>query len=163
MTTVNINRSMLACVAVMLNLAACQGQGKNVPGQEGKNDAVVPIDSPQVDIRVNRQYDEDGNLIAFDSTYTSIFRGRAGDASFMDSVFQDFKPRFGTRFPFLTDPGFNDLFFQDSLFHHDFFHGDFFRKRMEMNQRFMERMMAEMDSMKNAYLEEQARQQGPVY
>lgn len=156
-------RSVLASIAVMLNLAACQGQGNNEKPTEEEKGSVAQVDTPQVDIRVNRQYDEHGNLIAFDSTYTSIYHGRMGDEAFMDSVFQDFKPRFGDRFPFLNEPGFNDLFFQDSLFHHDFFHDDFFRKRMEMNQRFMERMMAEMDSMKNAYLREEAERQERVY
>lgn len=74
----------------------------------------------------------------------------------MDSLFRDFEPRFNRRFPFMSDPGFNDLFFRDTLLYPDFFHDDFFRKRMEMNHRWMQQMMAEMDSMKNDYVRERA-------
>ncbi|MBL7984706.1 MAG: hypothetical protein JNM91_06875, partial [Flavobacteriales bacterium] len=108
-------------------------------------------DTPQVEVRVNKQYDEHGNLIAYDSSYTSVYQSRSGDAAFMDSVFRDFMPGFGMRYPFLNDPGFHSLFFPDSSFHQDFFHHDFFQKRMEMNQRYMQRMMEQMDSLKNQH------------
>jgi hypothetical protein len=66
------------------------------------------------------------------------------------------------RYPFLNDPGFNALFFPDTSFHRDFFHHDFFQKRMEMNQRYMQRMMEQMDSLKNQHFQRQgpSRQQG---
>lgn len=144
-------KGMLVLLATMLNLAACSGQT-----QQKKNlltDAPQAVtDTPKVEVRVNKKYDPNGNLVAYDSTYSSIYEGRAIDPAFMDSVFQDFKPRFNLRYPFLNDPGFDDLFFQDSLLHHDFFHDDFFQRRMDLNSTYMERMMAEMDSLKNSML-----------
>lgn len=151
MTTKSASKGMLAWTAIMLNLSACNGQ----PTTDGATDSVDTLaasnDTPQVDVRVNKQYDEHGNLIAYDSSYTSVYQGRSGDAAVMDSVFKDFMPGFGMRYPFLNDPGFNSLFFPDSSFHQDFFHHDFFQKRMEMNQRYMQRMMEQMDSLKNQY------------
>jgi hypothetical protein len=38
----------------------------------------------------------------------------------------------------------------------DFFHDDFFRKRFDLNRRYMEQMMARMDSVKNAFLQQEA-------
>lgn len=154
--------SMLAGLAIMLNLSACNAQAEKKQTPTVADQLTQAVDSPHVEVRVNKQYDAQGNLISFDSTYTSIYRGQNGPADFMDSVFQDFKPRFGTRYPFLNDPGFNDLFFNDSLMHQDFFHDNFFRKRMEMNQRYLEQMMTRMDSVKNAYLRGEARKHHPA-
>ncbi|MEZ4740171.1 MAG: hypothetical protein R2818_12660 [Flavobacteriales bacterium] len=144
---------MMVLCAIMLNLSACSQDGTKKEPVPKDTEAV--IDTPKVDIQVNKRYDEAGNLIAFDSTYTSIYRGRTGDQAFLDSVFRDFKPMFRSRYPFLEDPGFNDLFFQDSLMHHDFFHDDFFRRRMQLNEEYLQRMMEEMDAMKNDYLDQQ--------
>ena len=159
MKTYRVIGSMVVWTAMMLNFTACSGQSQD--GNTNNKDRIVAAtDTPQVDIRVNKRYDDRGNLIAFDSTYTSIYKGEVGDRAFMDSVFKDFKPRFNLKYPFLSDPGFNDLFFRDSLMHNDFFHDDFFRRRMEMNQRYMQQMMAEMDSVKNELLHQRGLHDG---
>jgi hypothetical protein len=151
MSTKSAFKGMLAWMAIVLNVSGCSGQPRS-EGRIGSSDTVAQyVDTPTVDIRVNKQYDEHGNLIAYDSSYTSFYRSHAGDAAFMDSVFKDFMPGFGKRFPFLNDPGFNSLFFPDSSFHRDFFNPDFFQKRMEMNQRYLRRMMEQMDSLKNQH------------
>lgn len=151
MTTKSASKGVLAWTAIMLNLSACNGQ----PTTDGRTTSADTLaansDTPQVDVRVNKRYDEHGNLIAYDSSYTSVYQSRSGDAAFMDSVFKDFMPGFGMQYPFLNDPGFNALFFPDSSFHRDFFNYDFFQKRMEMNQRYMQRMMEQMDSLKNQH------------
>lgn len=151
MTTKSASKGVLAWTAIMLNLSACNGQ----PTTDGRTTSADTLaansDTPQVDVRVNKRYDEHGNLIAYDSSYTSVYQSRSGDAAFMDSVFKDFMPGFGMRYPFLNDPGFNSLFFPDSSFHQDFFNNDLFQKRMEMNQRYMQRMMEQMDSLKNQH------------
>lgn len=151
MTTKSAFPRMLAWPAIMLSLSACSGQPTTNGPTSAKDTLATGTDTPKVDVRVNRQYDEHGNMIAFDSSYSAIYHGHAGDAAFMDSMFRDFMPGFGMRYPFLNDPGFNSLFFPDSSFHQDFFHTDFFQKRMEMNQRYIQRMMERMDSMKNRY------------
>ncbi len=151
MTTKSASKGVLAWTAIMLNLSACNGQAMTDKGTAPVDTLAANSDTPQVDVRVNKQYDEHGNLIAFDSSYTSVYQSRSGDAAFMDSMLKDFIPAFGMRYPFLNDPGFHSLFFPDSSFHQDFFHHDFFRKRMEMNQRYMQRMMEQMDSLKNQH------------
>jgi hypothetical protein len=151
MTTKSASRGVLAWAAIMLNLSACNGQ----PTIEGSANSVDTLAAssgmPQVDMRVNKHYDEHGNLIAYDSSYTSVCRSIRSDAAFMDSVFKDFMTGFGMRYPFLNDPGFNNLFFPDGSFHRDFFDRDLFRKRMEMNLQYMQRMMEQMDSLKNQH------------
>ncbi|MCF8371167.1 MAG: hypothetical protein K9H64_06080 [Bacteroidales bacterium] len=84
---------------------------------------------PKEDIKVNREYDENGNMIRYDSTYTwswssngenesipdSMFQFNNGFGNFsifdMDSLFQQFNTMMpGTMFP--DSMFFNDPFFQ---------------------------------------------------
>ncbi|MFZ1659375.1 MAG: hypothetical protein WAT61_11160 [Flavobacteriales bacterium] len=155
MKTNSTVKSMVACAAILLQLSACMGQAGKQKNTTTKSDTLA-VDTPKVDVKVNKQYDENGNLIAFDSTYIKIYPGRAGNLAFLDSIFKDFKGRSGNWYPFLNDPGFNDLFMNDSIMQPDFFHDDFFRKRFDLNRRYMEQMMARMDSVKNAFLQQEA-------
>lgn len=156
MRTHSTFKGMAIGAAILLQLSACMGQAQKKDPIGKAGDRALVADTPRVTVEVNRQYDENGNLIAFDSTYTSIYPGQAADPAFMDSVFRDFKGRSRTWYPFLNDPGFEDLFMQDSLRPADFFHDDYFRKRFDLNERYMERMMTRMDSVKNAFLRKQA-------
>jgi hypothetical protein len=115
------------------------------------------IVKPKVEIKVNKKYDKNGNLIAFDSTYTSFYSNRKEDKDLLDSLFRGFKPSFNEKFPILKDDSFNHLFYTDSLLYNDFFHDDFFSKRMEMNQEYIRSMMQQMDSIKNAYFKAQGK------
>ena len=146
-----------ASAVVTMALSACNGQAQQHQDGSTKGDTTAAhSDTPKTEVRVNKEYDANGNLIAYDSTYSSFYSSHNADPTVMDSLFRDFRPRFNRQFPFMTDPGFNDLFFRDTLLYPDFFHDDFFRERMEMNDRWMRQMMAEMDSMKNGYFRERA-------
>lgn len=152
MRTIGTTPLVHALAILTMSLPACSGQAQQHREHTAITDTLAArIDTPKTEVHVNKVYDADGNLIAFDSTYSSFYSSYNADPAMMDSLFRDFQPRFNRQFPFMNDPGFNDLFFRDSLLYPDFFHDDFFRKRMEMNDRWMQQMMAEMDSMKNSY------------
>lgn len=155
MRTTGTTSLVHALAAMTMVLSACNGQAQEPGNNATRTDTLAArTDTPRTEVRVNKEYDPNGNLIAYDSTYSSFYSSHNADPALMDSLFHDFRPGFNRRFLFMTDPGFNDLFFRDSLLYPDFFHDDFFRKRMEMNDRWMQQMMAEMDSMKNAYFRE---------
>ncbi len=162
MRTIGKSPLVHALAVVTLALSACNGQAQQHQKSPATADTLAGrIDPPKSEVRVNKEYDANGNLIAYDSTYSSFYSSRNADPAMMDSLFRDFRPRFNRQFPFMTDPGFNDLFFRDTLLYPDFFHDDFFRKRMEMNERWMQQMMAEMDSMKNRYFRDRAAEPPP--
>lgn len=136
---------------------SCQGQ----VDKKAKKQETMPkqaIEKPKVEIKVNKKYDKKGNLIAYDSTYTSFYADRKGDKVLLDSLFRDFKLSFDKQFPIMKEESFNHLFYNDSLLYNDFFHDDFFRKRMELNQEYMHKMMQQMDSIKNIYFKRQGKQ-----
>lgn len=142
--------------ATVLVFTSCQGQDRIKDRKENVKPQ-TSSERPKVDIKVNKLYDKNGNLISYDSTYTSYYSSRKGDKTLMDSLFKEFKPKFDKQFPLMKDESFNHLFYNDSLLYNDFFHDDFFSKRMELNQQYMRKMMQQMDSIKNAYFKAQGK------
>ena len=134
---------------------------KKTNGQDNhnsqKDQALVAQDSlnkPKVNIKVNRRFDEKGNLIGFDSTYSSFYSNVEGDTSGMDSLMSRFDRYFNRNHSSFFDSQFNSLFFTDSLRYPDFFHQDFFMKRYEMNDDYLKGMMHRMDSIKNRFYQD---------
>ena len=129
-----------------------RGLGSHRKGHEREVSEAIEKDMNGYAIRVNRQYDKEGRLVVYDSTYASHYIDQPMDSAWMDSVFFAFEEEFAQYFPWVSDGRFGSLFFTDSLLYEDFFHEDFFRKRLELNRHYMEGMMLEMDSVKNQYL-----------
>jgi hypothetical protein len=152
-----LNRAMISVAACTIALLACDGQDTPARAKAPKTDTTAAVaDTPHVEVKVNKQYDEHGNLIAYDSSYVSIYHHGLKDPAGLDSLFQGFRSPFVHRYPFLNDPGFDNLFFNDSLLFQDFFRDDFFRKRLELNDHYMRRMMEQMDSLKNQWFQQRA-------
>ena len=113
---------------------------------------------PEVTIKVNKHFDKKGNLVSFDSIYTSYYSSSTVNKNMMDSLVQEFKKPFSEQFPLANDGYFKTLFFTDSLVNGDFFHKDFFRKRMELNDEYMRKMVEQMDEYKNEFFKIQSSQ-----
>src|ERR1051325_6468040 len=63
--------------------------------QEDNRAGSDSTNQPKVNIQVNRKYDEKGNMVAFDSTYSTYYSNIKGDTSRMDSLMQKFDIWFG--------------------------------------------------------------------
>lgn len=149
--------SLLSLVVIC---SSCKGQ--NEKNKENKTTVITKNNEspgkPKVDIQVNKTYDNKGNLISYDSTYTSYYSSRKGDRLLMDSLLNEFKPAFSKKFPMINDQYFDNLFFNDSLIYNDFFHEDFFKNRLKLNEKYMNKMMEQMDSVKNEFFRKQSKQ-----
>ncbi|QQT63573.1 hypothetical protein I6I97_07250 [Sphingobacterium multivorum] len=115
---------------------------------------------PKEDIKVNKEYDENGYLIRYDSTYTYYYSNIEGDEIVADNIFNNFRNMFENNYSFSTMPYFNDLFFEDSLLKYGFYKNDFFHERFMNNMQQMERLFWEMDSIKNKFSMEQFPEKG---
>ena len=142
----------LIYIAIISSLlfSSCNAQD-NKDKLKSSNEIKTLKQEPTIDIRVNKKYDENGNQIGFDSTYTSYYSQIEGDTTLMDSLFKQFNPFFKAHYSDVFDQQFNHLFFNDSLFYEDFFHTDFFTKRFAINDAYFEKIMEEMDSLKNEF------------
>lgn len=130
---------------------SCNAQDKI--GKNEKMNAVKNI--PKEDIKVNKEYDDEGNLIKYDSTYTYYFSNTDKNQSLRDSIFEAFINKFHRQYPFSDKTLFNDFFFQDSLLKYDFYKNDFFTERFRRNMEQSEKIFMEMDSIKNKFFIEQ--------
>ena len=136
-------------LAFLLSLSSCNGQsGKGKKDTSAKN-------APKTDIKVNKEYDKNGNLIRYDSTYSSYYSNILNDSVLGDSIFNNFKSKFNQKYLFSQQPYFNDFFFQDSLLKYDFYKNDFFSNRYKNNMQRMDELFLEMDSMKNLFFKKQ--------
>ncbi|MFY9153710.1 MAG: hypothetical protein WAO52_16955 [Prolixibacteraceae bacterium] len=142
-----MKRMVFFVLAVLFALASCDGQTKK---QKAQNTNV-----PKTNIKVNKEYDKDGNLIRYDSTYSYFYSNIVNDSILGDSIFSDFKDQFNQRYIFSSEPYFSDFFFQDSLLKYDFYKNDFFSKRYKNDMERMGKLFQEMDSVKNLYFKNQ--------
>jgi hypothetical protein len=136
-----------------LSLFSCDrdSKGQTSDLKKNKTDSVI---KPKVDIKVNRRFDEKGNMIGFDSTYTSYYSNMSGDTAGMDSLMGSFDRYFRTDHSSFFRNQFDPLFFNDTTRYNDFFHNDYFMRRYELNDQYMRRMMQQMDSIKNKFYRE---------
>lgn len=143
-------------IAVLLIFSGCNGQTiKKEKNKQEQDTAIKSENSPQENISVNKEFDESGNLIRYDSTYTYYYSNIEGNENLADSVLNNFRNMFLKTYPFSTKPYFDNLFFEDSLLQYDFYKKDFFYNRFRQNMQKMDKMFLEMDSIKNLFFIEQ--------
>lgn len=115
-------------LSVALLCVSCNGQNNKADKsviQEMKKDSLV---KPKGTWKVDKEYDEHGNLIRYDSLYSwSSHNGWDDFSTFdKDSLLQSFESMFYRDFSQFREQGFEDIFSQDSLFSKHFFRDDFF-------------------------------------
>ncbi|MBU1011398.1 MAG: hypothetical protein KKG99_00210 [Bacteroidetes bacterium] len=97
--------------------------------------------NPKIEIKVNKEKDDKGNVIRFDSTYSYSWHGENMSQELMDSIFNEFKMNGHLKDFFKNDIFGNDFFDHDFLSHRDsilsgfdfgdFFNDDFFENRSD--------------------------------
>lgn len=145
-----MKRIGILVIVLSITLISCNGQNKKTNKEE-----LTDKNLPQTNIKVDKKYDEDGNLVKYDSTYTYYYSNIEKDSTLTDSIFNNFKNIFNQHYFFSTNPFFNDLFFQDSLLKYDFYTEDFFRNRFRNNMLRMDSLFWGMDSLKNKFFNQQ--------
>jgi len=149
-----MKRLGILTIVLSVALISCNGQNKKTD----KKDELAG-NMPQTNIKVDKKYDKDGNLVGYDSTYTSYYSNIQQDSVLTDSIFNNFRQVFNDKYDFSSDPFFNDLFFQDSLLKYDFYTEDFFTNRFKNNMLKMDKLFMDMDSIKNQFYNQQLKQQ----
>jgi hypothetical protein len=151
-----MKRMDLIAMLFAVTLISCSGQ-TNKKSEPDKN-----VAKPQENIKVNKQYDSNGNLIKYDSTYSSYYSNIKDNKNKSDSIFNSFKDQFNKKYFFSNNPYFNDFFFQDSLLKYDFYKKDFFLNRFRNNMHKMDSLFWGMDSLKNNFFGKQFMVPGPL-
>lgn len=107
---------------------SCNGQNKDSEKTELKEHEKTITEQPKGSWKVNKEFDDNGNLIRYDSIYSWSSNNKFDDLSTLekDSLLKSFKSRFFTNFSDFENNGFDDVFSKDSLFSKRFFNDDFF-------------------------------------
>ncbi|MBA4057572.1 MAG: hypothetical protein C0490_22855 [Marivirga sp.] len=148
---------LIFLIGALLILSSCHEKSKGQHAAELiKSQVADTLGKPKVNIKVNRHYDDKGNVVGFDSTYTSYYSNVSGDTAQMDSLMNRFDRYFNLNHSSFFRNEFSPLFFNDSLRYPDFFHDDFFRKRYELNDEYLKGMMQRMDSIKNRFYRDES-------
>ncbi len=131
-------------------LVSCNAQTEKKKDEIQDQNNIEKI-QPKVDYKVNKEYDENGNLIRLDSTYTYYYSNIDKNKINTDSIFKSFNQHFSMNSTF-DDSFFEDFFKQDQYSKDEFFSQDFFRSDAKRSQDIMNEMMARMDSIKNEFM-----------
>ena len=140
----------------------CNGQKNEAKQAEIKESNEKVVEQPKGTWKVDKEFDENGNLIKYDSIYSWSSSSQFDDLSSLDrdSLMQSFKSRFFTNFSEFENQGFEDIFSQDSLFSKRFFNDDFFgsdfgkdymdideftQQMIERQKRFLEKYQSEFN------------------
>lgn len=145
-------KNVMTILLVLLFLG-CKSQEKEE--QEEKNEKRKEMTQlPEGEWKVHREYDEEGNLIKYDSIYRYKYPDVKGDSVLvnLDSIMDSFRGYFDHHAPYNWNDGFSYFPKTDSLFMKNFFKKDYFFDRWERQPLDLEEMMRKMDSTRNLFL-----------
>ncbi|APX99920.1 hypothetical protein [Lacinutrix venerupis] len=108
---------------------SCNSQNDDIKNIEKKEEDNKTVNEPQGAWKVDKEFDENGNLIRYDSIYSWSSNNTYNNlsSSDRDSLIQYFKSNFFKNFSGFKNNGFDDVFSKDSLFSNYYFNDDFFK------------------------------------
>jgi len=134
---------------------SCNGQTKDADKTELKEHEETITEQPKGSWKVNKEFDDQGNLIRYDSIYSWSSNGKFDDLSTLekDSLLKSFKSRFFTNFSDFENNGFDDVFSKDSLFSKRFFNDDFFESDFGKDFMDIDKITQQMIAKQKKFLE----------
>jgi hypothetical protein len=139
-----VMKRLITISLLILTLISCIGQTKKTESQKDGN-------SPNTSINVKKIYDKNGNVVQYDSSYSSFYSSIKGNPHLRDSIFNNFRNDFNDKYFFSNEPFFKNFFFDDSAMNKDFFRNDFFFKHFRSDMARMDSLFQGMDSVKNDF------------
>ncbi|MFD2563041.1 hypothetical protein [Aquimarina rubra] len=134
---------------------SCNSQEKNQEKLEA--DKKIEEEIPKGSWEVNKEFDEAGNLIRYDSIYSWSSGNDLKDLALKDrdSVLKSLKSRFYSSFSGFDfeNPEFENLFQEDSLFTNQFFKDDFFSNDFGKDFMDLDNMRERMEAIQKQFLE----------
>lgn len=107
---------------------SCNAQDKNAKHTDSADTEAKIIEPHKGSWKVNKEFDDAGNLIRYDSIYSWSSTKKLDKLSLTekDSLLQTFKSRFFRNFSDFDTKNFEDVFSKDSLFSKHYFNDEFF-------------------------------------
>lgn len=141
-----MKKSLFLSILLALFLVGCNAQTNMESAKTIRRDQTIEKErntEPKEEVIVNKEYDDDGNLIRYDSTYSTFYSNIEGNPMLEDSIFNQFKVLLS------ENPFFDDFLLKsDDKIMDDFYTNDFFSNHFR-------KQLQEMDSIKNLFFEQQ--------
>ncbi|WP_289062224.1 hypothetical protein [uncultured Zobellia sp.] len=135
---------------------ACNSQEKESRDKHIAQNKENTTSTPMGSWKINKEFDEAGNLIRYDSIYSYSSGSNLDElASFdRDSVLKSMQSRFYKNFSSFNfdQEGFGDFFKEDSLFTRRFFSDDFFESDFGKDFMRIDEMHERMEAMQKHFL-----------
>lgn len=133
---------------------SCNGQINKQKTETIESDEQL-VEEPKGTWKVDKEFDESGNLIRYDSIYSWSTNGKFDNLSLSDkdSLIQSFKSRFFKNYSGFENQGFEDVFSQDSLFSKRFFNEDFFGSNFGNDFMDIDKLRQQMMARQKKFLE----------
>lgn len=151
-------KTIALVLALSIGLIGCNGQEKKSETAKSQTPATElkkeQEQVPKGSWRVNKELDEFGNLIKYDSVYTysySTLNGEEVNIEDVDSVIQSFRSYFQDKIPSGWDQNQWHPFWDDSLIEENFFGDKFFQDRWRDKFYEMDARMKHMDSLRDKF------------
>ncbi|WP_157358327.1 hypothetical protein [Winogradskyella sp. J14-2] len=147
----------VAILATSCNAQDTENSSKNPSDLEIQRDS---LQKPKANWEVNKEVDENGNIIRYDSIYSWSSSGNIKGME-NDSIFNQMHTMMQKRFSMLQSPNLNDFAEHDSImkqfFYDDFFKDDFFSNRMPTGFLNMDEIMKQMEAMRQNFFNNENR------
>lgn len=149
-----MKKYILISIVGLLSIA-CKGQENDDKKAEKIENQTTLSEKPKGSWKVDKQFDEYGNLIRYDSIYSWSSNNNYNDLSLTDkdSLLQSFKSKFFTNFSVFENEGFENIFSQDSLFSEHFFNDDFFEGSFGKDFMEIDKLRQQMMTRQKKFLE----------
>jgi hypothetical protein len=144
-------KQLIIGMLILVGFIACNAQNNK---KTSKSDTTnYPENAPNVTTKVNRKFDDKGNMINYDSSFIWSYSSSGNSHTVeADSVMIAFKRQFDSSFPTMFRNNFGDPVWNDSFFFRDFASSDYFMQKWHEHYFNMENMMRQMDSLRNSFI-----------
>lgn len=146
-----------AILATSCNAQDSNTSKKNPEKHKTQQDS---INKPKGNWKVNKEVDENGNIIRYDSIYSWSSSDKMQGIE-NDSIFNQMRSMMHKRFSMLQSPNLNGFADQDSImkpfFSDDFFKDDFFSNRIPSGFPNMDDVMKQMEAMRQNFFNDNYR------
>lgn len=134
---------------------SCNGQKNEDKKPEAKEDKQALAEQPKGSWKVDKEFDENGNLIRYDSIYTWSSNSKYDGLSAIgkDSLLKSFESKFFRNFSQFEHQGFENMFTTDSLFSKHFFNDDFFKSDFGRDFMNIDKLRQQMMDRQKKFLE----------
>ncbi len=148
-------KKYILLLMVCLLSVSCKGQEYETKKNEKEVNKPNIVEEPKGTWKVDKEFDENGNLIRYDSIYSWSSSDKFDNLSLLDkdSLMQSFKSRFFSNYSGFQKEGFEDVFSKDSLFSEHFFNDNFFGSNFGNDFMDIDKLRQQMIARQKKFLE----------